>query len=275
MSANDKDKKEEAIIEFETLPDEEEKKEAPNKITELRAFLKGNLEADKYGEALKILGINEVMSNEQLLTALLEGIQTLMKPEEEEEKKKKTPEEEEKEEEKLEAPDQKVFMEECMKAGKTMAECAEEFKKKYPDPPEKKEEESEKDLGKEEKKELELPATVRAEFDELKLEIATLKDERRLNDITHQVDDQITEKHLAPVQKAGVIKLMVALPDDQHEALLGTFSQVKFKGFEDTGITESAPPGEPEELSAELRVRILKEHGIDDLVAEKGVRRPN
>ena len=265
------------VIEFETL-EEEEKKEAPNKISELRAYLKENLEPDKYSESLKILGIDEAMTNEQVVAAILEGIQLLMKPEEEE--KKKTPEEEE-EEAKHADPDQKGFMEKCMKEGKSMADCAAEFKEKYPEAPEKKEEaEEKKEAAKpedeeEKKKHLELNPETQKEFDELKLEINRLKEERRLNDITHKVDAQIAEKHLAPVQKAGVIKLMASMPDEMHDELLGTFSNVKFKGFEDVAHATSERPGDPETLSEDDRKRILKEQGIDDLILERGVRRPN
>lgn len=270
MSVDKKEENEE-VIEFETL-EEEEKKETPNKITELRAFLKENLDADKYGESMKILGIDEAMTNEQLLEALLEGIQLLMKPEEEEEKKKK-PEEEE-EEKQAAAPDHKEFMEKCMKEGKTMAECAAEYKEKYPAPKEdEKKEAADEEKKAEEETKLGLPEDVRAEFDELKAEIGRLKDERRLSDITHKVDEQITEKHLAPVQKPGVIKLMAQLPDEMHDSFLKTFENVKFKGFEDVGHAKSERPGEAEVLSEEARAKILKEHGIEDLILERGVRR--
>jgi hypothetical protein len=262
------------VIEFETL-EEEEKKEAPNKISELRAYLKENLDADKYAESLKILGIDEAMTNQQVVAAILEGIQLLMKPEEEEEKKK--PEEEEEQEHA--DPDQKGFMEKCMKEGKSMADCAAEFKEKYPEAPEKKEEakleEGKKEDEEEEKKHLELNPETQKEFDELKLEINRLKEERRLSDITHKVEAQIAEKHLAPVQKAGVIKLMASMPDEMHDELLGTFSNVKFKGFEDVAHAASERPGDPETLSEDDRKRILKEQGIDELILERGVRRPN
>ena len=278
MSPEKKENGEEGtdVIEFETL-EEEEKKEAPNKISQLRAYLKENLDADKYSESLKILGIDEAMTNEQVVAAILEGIQLLMKPEEEE-KKKKTPEEEE-EEAKHADPDQKGFMEKCMKEGKSMADCAAEFKEKYPEAPEKKEEakleEGKKEDEEEEKKHLELNPETQKEFDELKLEINRLKEERRLSGITHKVDAQIAEKHLAPVQKAGVIKLMASMPDEMHDELLGTFSNVKFKGFEDVAHATSERPGDPEILSEDDRKRILKEQGIDELILERGVRRPN
>lgn len=276
MSPEKKENGEEGIdvIEFETL-EEEEKKEAPNKLLELRAYLKENLDPDKYAESLKILGIDEAMTNEQVVEAVLEGIQLLMKPEEEEEKKK--PEEEEQEHA---DPDQKGFMEKCMKEGKSMADCAAEFKEKYPEAPEKKKEEAKLEEGKKEdeeekkKKDLELPADFQKEFDELKLEINRLKDERRLSDITHKVDTQIAEKHLAPVQKESVIKLMAKLPDEMHEDYLGTVSNLKFKGFEDVAHAKSERPGEPETLSEEARTKILEEQGIAELILERGVRRP-
>ncbi len=259
------------VIEFETLEEEEKKEEAPNKLLELRAYLKENLDSDKYAESLKILGIDEAMTNEQVVAAILEGIQLLMKPEEE----KKKPEEEEQEHA---DPDQKGFMEKCMKEGKSMADCAAEFKEKYPETPEKKEEaklEEGKKEDEEEKKHLELNPETQKEFDELKLEITRLKEERRLSEITHKVDTQIAEKHLAPVQKENVIKLMAKLPDEMHEDYLGTFANVKFKGFEDVSHATSERPGEPETLSEEQRTKILEEQGIADLILERGVRRSN
>jgi hypothetical protein len=32
-------------------------------------------------------------------------------------------------------------------------------------------------------------------------------------------------------------------------------------------------PGEPEEIDEETRMRLLREHGIEDLIAERGVKR--
>jgi len=347
----------EDIIEFDVL-DLDEDKSGSNKITELQSFLKETLKPDKYSDAMKILGITDDMSNVELL----EAVTLLLKKndeeaemkaakkkaeedeEEEEEKKaakKKTEEDEEEEEEKkaaeeavdLQKEEEKPagttyrdFMDKCMKAGKSMAECAKEYKEKYPAP--KKEEESEveqlaesewKDeieLAKKKKKdEYEYPekkaselapelrkefdelkekaselskvreefdelkeeaselSKVREEFDELKLELVRLKEERRLAEIALKVDEQIDEKHLAPKQRDHVIKLMAKLPVMYHDELLSTFATQKFRGFEDVGQTAVRRPGELPEVDEETRVRLLREHGIEDLIAEKGVKR--
>lgn len=250
------------------LESEEKKKdEGSNKITELQGFLKESLDAEKYSEAMKILGIDEGMTNEQLYAAL----KALLKPEEEEEDEekkagKKEEEEEEEEEAKGAAPDHKAWMEKCMKGGKSMEECAKEYKEAYPAP----KEEEDADLAKKEEEEPKLPAAARAELDELKLEIANLKEERRLKEIATKVDEQITEKHLAPAQREHVIKLMAKLEDEHHEELLGTFSGQKFKGFDDVGKSNARRPGAPVELDEETRLKILKEHGISDLIDERG-----
>jgi len=283
----------EDIIEFDTL-DLDEDKSGPNKIKELQSFLKESLEPEKYSDAMKILGISDDMSN----TQLLEKITLLVKkPEEEEEeeeedKEKKAAKPEEEEEEKTASPNYKDFMDKCMKAGKSMADCAKEFKEKHPAP--KKEEESEVeqlaesewkeeiDLARKkkkdeyeypEKKESELSAEVRKELDELKLELSRIKEEKRLMEITHKVDEQIQEKHLAPKQRDHVIKLMAKLDDSHHDELLGTFATQKFKGFEDVGKTDIRRPGAPEELDEETRMKLMKEHGIADLIQERGMKR--
>jgi len=207
------------------------------------------------------------------------------------------------------APTYKDFMEKCMKAGKSMADCAKEYKEKHPAP--KKAEESEveqlsesewKDeieLAKKKKKdEYDYPekkaselapelrkefdelrekanelSDVRKEFDELKLELTRLKDERRLAEIAQKVDHQIEEKHLAPKQRDQVIKLMAKLPEGYHDELLSTFATQKFRGFEDVGRTDVRRPGELPKIDEETRMRLLKEHGIDELIDERGTRK--
>jgi len=343
----------EDIIEFDIL-DLDEDKSGSNKITELQSFLKETLEPDKYSDAMKILGITDDMSNIELL----EAVTLLLKKNEEEEEmkaaKKKAEEEEEEEEKKKAAekattlqeeeekkaaekvevevveddkkPVYKDFMDKCMKAGKSMAECAKEFKEKYPAPkkeeiaeveqlaaaraqdeielakkkkkdeyeyPEKKASELTPELRKEfdelkaeagelskvreEFDELKAEASeltkVREEFDELKLELLRLKEERRLAEIAQKVDEQIDEKHLAPKQRDHVIKLMAKLPVMYHDELLSTFATQKFRGFEDVGQTDVRRPGELPEINEETRMRLLREHGIDDLIDEKGMKR--
>jgi len=294
----------EDIIEFDTLELDEDKS-SPNKIAELQSFLKESLEPDKYSAAMKILGINEDMTNAQLL----EAVKLLLKKkeeEEEEEKKaaKKKPEEEEDEEKKAAkkkdeyeypekkaaAPAYKDFMKSCMKAGKSMADCAKEFKEKYPAPKEAEESEVEQlsesewkdeiELAKKKKDEYEypekkaaLPPEVRKELDDLKLELSHIKEEKRLMEITHKVDEQIQEKHLAPKQRDHVIKLMSKLDDSHHDELLGTFATQKFKGFEDVGQSDLTRPGALQELDEETRMKLMKEHGIADLVEERGMKR--
>jgi len=335
----------EDIIEFDTL-DLDEDTSGSNTITELQSFLKESLKPDKYSEAMKILGISDDMSNVELLEAVTLLLKKKDEEEEEEEEEKKAAkkkaeedeeEEEEKkasekvaeleeEEEKAAGPSYKDFMDKCMKAGKSMGECAKEYKEKYPAP--KKEEESEveqlaesewKDeieLAKKkkkdeyeypEKKASELAPELRKEFDELKekaselskvreeldelrekaselskgreeldelkLELTRLKEERRLAEIAQRVDEQIDEKHLAPKQRDHVIKLMAKLPETYHDELLSTFATQKFRGFEDVGQTDVRRPGELPELDEGTRMRLLKEHGIDDLIFEKGTKR--
>jgi len=315
----------EDIIEFDTL-DLDEDKSGSNKISELQNFLKETLKPDKYSDAMKILGISDDMSNVELLDAVT---LLLQKKAEEEEEKKKAEEEKKKaeeEEKKAAAPTYRDFMDKCMKAGKSMADCAKEYKEKYPAP--KKEEESEveqlaesewKDeieLAKKKKKdEYEYPekkaselapelrkefdelkekanelSKVRKEFDELKektnelskgreeldelkLELVRLKEERRLAEIAQKVDEQIDEKHLAPKQRDHVIKLMAKLPETYHDELLSTFATQKFRGFEDVGQTDVRRPGERPEIDEETRMRLLEEHGIDDLIFERGTKR--
>ena len=361
MSENGKGNAED-IIEFDTL-DLDEDTSGSNTITELQSFLKESLKPDKYSEAMKILGISDDMSNVELLEAVTLLLKKKDEEEEEEEEEKKAAkkkaeedeeEEEEKkasekvaeleeEEEKAAGPSYKDFMDKCMKAGKSMGECAKEYKEKYPAP--KKEEESEveqlaesewKDeieLAKKkkkdeyeypEKKASELAPELRKEFDELKekaselskvrneldelkekaselskvreeldelrekaselskgreeldelkLELTRLKEERRLAEIAQRVDEQIDEKHLAPKQRDHVIKLMAKLPETYHDELLSTFATQKFRGFEDVGQTDVRRPGELPELDEGTRMRLLKEHGIDDLIFEKGTKR--
>jgi len=344
----------EDIIEFDTL-DLDEDKSGSNTIKELQNFLKESLKPDKYSDAMKILGISDDMSNVELLEAVTLLLQkkdeeeekktakkkteeeeeeekkaAKKKTEEEEEEEKKAAmkktEEEEEEEKKAAAPTYRDFMDKCMKAGKSMADCAKEYKEKYPAP--KKEEESEveqlaesewKDeieLAKKKKKdEYEYPekkaselapelrkefdelkekanelSKVRKEFDELKektnelskgreeldelkLELVRLKEERRLAEIAQKVDEQIDEKHLAPKQRDHVIKLMAKLPETYHDEFLSTFATQKFRGFEDVGQTDVRRPGERPEIDEETRMRLLEEHGIDDLIFERGTKR--
>ncbi|GAH94509.1 unnamed protein product, partial [marine sediment metagenome] len=93
-------------------------------------------------------------------------------------------------------------------------------------------------------KKAELSPEVRKELDDLKLELSRIKEEKRLMEITHKVDEQIQEKHLAPKQRDHVIKLMSKLDDSHHDELLSTFATQKFKGFEDVGQSDLTRPGE-------------------------------
>jgi len=297
----------EDIIEFDTL-DLDEDKSSSNRISELQSFLKETLKPDKYADAMKILGIRDDMSNVELL----EAVTLLLKNKEEEDEEKKAAKKKDEYEypaKEAAAPTYKDFMEKCMKAGKSMADCAKEYKEKHPAP--KKAEESEveqlsesewKDeieLAKKKKKdEYDYPekkaselapelrkefdelrekanelSDVRKEFDELKLELTRLKDERRLAEIAQKVDHQIEEKHLAPKQRDQVIKLMAKLPEGYHDELLSTFATQKFRGFEDVGRTDVRRPGELPKIDEETRMRLLKEHGIDELIDERGTRK--
>ena len=306
MSENGKGNAED-IIEFDTL-DLDEDKSSSNRISELQSFLKETLKPDKYADAMKILGIRDDMSNVELL----EAVTLLLKNKEEEDEEKKAAKKKDEYEypaKEAAAPTYKDFMEKCMKAGKSMADCAKEYKEKYPAPKKAEESEVEQLAESEWKDEIELAkkkkkdeydypekkaselapelrkefdelrekanelSDVRKEFDELKLELTRLKDERRLAEIAQKVDHQIEEKHLAPKQRDQVIKLMAKLPEGYHDELLSTFATQKFRGFEDVGQTDVRRPGELPKIDEETRMRLLKEHGIDELIDERGTRK--
>ena len=306
MSENGKGNAED-IIEFDTL-DLDEDKSSSNRISELQSFLKETLKPDKYADAMKILGIRDDMSNVELL----EAVTLLLKNKEEEDEEKKAAKKKDEYEypaKEAAAPTYKDFMEKCMKAGKSMADCAKEYKEKYPAPKKAEESEVEQLAESEWKDEIELAkkkkkdeydypekkaselapelrkefdelrekanelSDVRKEFDELKLELTRLKDERRLAEIAQKVDHQIEEKHLAPKQRDQVIKLMAKLPEGYHDELLSTFATQKFRGFEDVGRTDVRRPGELPKIDEETRMRLLKEHGIDELIDERGTRK--
>ncbi|GAH07085.1 unnamed protein product, partial [marine sediment metagenome] len=70
-----------------------------------------------------------------------------------------------------------------------------------------------------------------------------------------------------------VISLGAKLPVMYHDELLSTFATHKFKGFEDVGQTDVRRPGDPLDIDEETKMRLLREHGIEDLIAERGMKR--
>lgn len=301
MSANGKGDPKEDVIEFDALDVEDDKDD--NKVTQMLTFLKEKLSDEDYTSAMEFLGVKTELSAEQLLEAILLELRKKEKPEDDEDKndkKKKKPDEDKedlakKKEDEYEYPDDKTkkgadpsykdFMRKCMDAGKSMTECAKEYKEKYPEPSKKEEAEfadalvlkkkkKDEDEDEDKKKEanLELDA-VKKEMAELKLDLARIKEEKRLAEISHTVDKQVEEKHLAPIQRDKVIKLMAKMDDDLHEEFLGTYSSQKFRGFEDVGRSDLRKPGEPETLDEETRKRISKEFGLDELIEEKAMKK--
>jgi len=242
------------IVNFESLELDEGDDSSSQKLTELLAYLKENLEPDKYTEVLTKLGVGQDMSNAQLLEAITKLVK---KPEEEEDEypeKKKAAEEEEK------GPDRQAFMKECMAGGKTLEECTEEWKKKYPEP------------AKEEGDELKVPEEFRNMVKTLEDRIAELEGQKELAAVSMDVEKLVSEKHLAPVQREAVIKLSAKMSPENREELHSLFRTTqKFSAHIDVGQTTSLKPGEVagNDLTLERKKELIRLHGLDGLIQDK------
>ena len=251
---------EEEIVQFEDLDleNDKEKEKEKDKLSrgqELATFLKEKLSDEDYSSAAKILGIaeSEDLSNAELLEQLTELFEGEKKPEEEEEEddKKKPKEEEE------DMADYKTFIKECTEEGKTLAECAAEWKKKYPEPKKKESEGLEKD----------------EEFTVMENRIKELEEKNRVAEITTEVSELVHAKHLSPRQKEPVIKLSASMDPELKEEFLGLFRTQTYAVSEDKGtITQKRPGDTSLEIDVETRARIMKEHGLDSLIADKAVK---
>lgn len=274
------------VAEFDELQVEQEKQEK-DKIAELMAHLKEKLQPADYAKAMTILDLKPEVDMAAVM-GKLDEILTLAKkkkPEDEEipcsdgqkdlaKKKDEYPEEKAKKKDEYPKPgeeklaDYKGFMAKCMKEGKSMKECADAYKKAYPEPPKKEEiAEVEKLAG-----ELERETETQKQLKELRAEVDRMKEAERLTDVTAKIEGLISEKHLAPSSRETVVKLAAKLTPDLQTEYLNSFRGQKFRGFEDVGKQQSEAPGAAK-LDEETKKRIMKAHGIDDLIEEKGLKR--
>lgn len=246
------------IVNFESLELEEEDESSSQKLTELLAYLKENLEADKYTEVLAKLGVEQDLSNAQLLDAIKE-LMAAKKPEEEEEEEDEKKKAAKKEEEDTEKPDRAAFMKECMAGGKSMEECTEEWKKKYPEP------------AKEEGATDELEAfkkTVKT----LEDRITELEGQKELAVVSADVEKLISEKHLAPRQRELAIKLSANMDPENREELLEFFRTTqKLDVHRDAGVVTSLKPGDVAalDIDPERKQELIRMFGLDGLIEDK------
>lgn len=252
------------VIEFESLDLETEDMDKKKKKEEaLALFLKEKLSEEDFTNAAQLMGIETGdLSNAELLEKLTELLQGKKKEEDE----YPPPEDEEKK-----MADYKAFIKDCMKDGeKSMTECAEEWKKKYPEA----KEEGETELQKEEDKKKKKPED--EEMAALQARIEELENANKLAKIDAEISELVHEKHLAPIQKEPLIKLSARLSDEDRNAILDVFKTQKFKVDEDVGSTTQTRPGETGyAVTPEERARIMKEHGLNDLIADKAVKKNN
>jgi hypothetical protein len=233
------------VVDFEALELEEEgTEEGPSKMETLLSYVKEKLSEEDYSGLLKELGLEGgEMSNEELF----EAIKALLKPKEETE------------EDETEMADQQAFMEECLKSGKTREDCLEEWKSKGDEPPA-------KEGGDEDPK-------LAGEVKELKTKIAELEKAADLKEVTAQVDQLISEKHLAPVQRKVAIKLASGLTEDKRDELYGFWEKTqRFNVSDDVGQINTSLPGTESEMTPERREMILEKHGLRNLILDKADR---
>lgn len=261
------------IVEFDALELEEgEEGTKPSQMEILLSTLKEKLEPKDYSELMTKLGIDEDISNAELL----EAITALLA------KKEEKPEGEEGEEEK-DAADYKTFIKECMAEGKDLKTCSAEFKEKYPEPDKapSKEEIAEveqlvaaelagkkkKEKGEEEEEEDEMGKRLAA----LETQLADLKKEKELAGMSAKVDELVKDKHMAPVQRDLALKLADGLAPEKQEELLEFFRTTqKFSVHQDVGILASGKPGAGGvDMTAERRQELIKLHGLQGLIDDK------
>lgn len=252
------------IVEFESLDLEEEPKGSPSKLNKMLGTLKEKLEPQDYAQVLSDLGLEgEDLSNAELLEKFTELIQELQKggkKEEGEEEKEKPEDEDEKE-----MADRKEFIKKCMEEGKDLETCSAEFKEKYPEPGKKEEGEID-ELGKKEDE-----SELSKKFKELEGKFAALEKKEELAGVSAKVEELVRDKNIAPVQRAGLIKLAARLdPEGQAEMLDFFRTTQKINVHMDVGRLESAKPGEEgSNIDADRRAWLLREHGLNGLIDDK------
>jgi len=256
LSNNGKD--DAKTVNFESLELEEEGDASSQKLTELLAYLKENLEADKYTEILEKLGVEQDLSNADLLKAFKELIAP-KKPEDEEEEEEEEEDKEKKaaKEEDTEKPDRAAFMKECMAEGKSLAECTDEWKKKYPEPA--------KEEGTDELEAFK--KTVKT----LEDRITELEGQKELAVVSAGVEKLVSEKHLAPVQREAVIKLSAKMSPENRDELHELFRTQKFSVHRDVGQTTSLKPGDVAglDIDPKRKQELIEMFGLDGLIEDK------
>ena len=282
------------VVHFEELEHEGGAGTGPSKAEQLMKFLGEKLKPEDMGQVRELLGLPKDLTNAELLEEFRKEL--AKKKDEEEEKKKKEEEKkgQKKDEDEYEYPEPKTkkgaapsyqqFMKSCMKGGKSLKECATEFKEKYKEPSKEEESDVERlsstdwkpeiDAAKKKKDEdeYEYPEAVKKKMEQLQDEINELKKLRRQEGIDAKVDAMVTEKHLSPRQADGVKKLMYGLSDAQHDGILDVFRSQTLTVSEDVGKQPGAEKAD--ELTPERRQELVKKHGLDRLMQEKGGKLP-
>lgn len=258
------------VINFEALDDEAAK---PGKFAAGLKFLESKLSPGDYAAYLEELGIGKDLTNKELFDKVCAKLDELMKkpagatnetpekPAEPEAEEEEDDEEEEKPTEAAESPEFKAFMEQCMKGGKDQKSCAEEWKKQYPSPP----------TGPAAKDESALAAKV----EELEKKLAEMSAAKELAEITSEVNSMISAKNLAPAQRESIIKLSAKMDAPTRAEFFSVFKAQKFRVAEDAGQAKQEKPGEEGVMTPDRRKDLMAKFGIDELIADKGVRRRN
>jgi len=113
--------------------------------------------------------------------------------------------------------------------------------------------------------------------------LKAVEDALRLKNIETTVEEQIQAGHLAPVQREKAINFLAGIPDEKRDDLIGIFAHQKFPLQEETGGTQTKPPGETKkgigesetakDLSEEDKKTLMKRFRIDELMDERGVKK--
>ena len=259
------------IVEFDALELEEgEEGTKPSQMEVLLSTLKEKLEPKDYSELMTKLGIDEDISNAELLEAITALLAKKEKPEGEEGE----------EEEEKDAADYKTFIKECMAEGKDLKTCSAEFKEKYPDP--------DKQPSKEEIAEVEQlvsdelagkteggeESDLAKRFKDLETKFAALEKKDELSGVSTKVEELVKDKHLAPVQRDLVIKLADGLAPEKQEDLLNLFRNTqKFSTHQDAGVLESQALGAGGAvMTVERKKELIELHNLGGLINDKADR---
>lgn len=281
------DKNKNDLASFETLDQDTDGEDKENKADQLKAalaLLKEKLSAEDYKAVTATFGIKTELTNEDVLDTILAHLKEMAKkPEDEEEDEYEYPKPKTK---KGADPSFQEYVKSCMKGGKDMAECSAEFKEKYKDKvPDKKEEaevatlalkwaEEFKKPEEDEDKEKD-PDKLQEIIKDLKERVGVVEERARLAEIGNEVDQLVHDKHAAPIQKESILKLGAAMTPEMKDDFFKLFRTQKYNVAEDAGKLQSGRPGEGLEIDDETRARILRTHGLNQLIEDKGVGRAN